>query len=69
MAILIYIPMALWLVCAITLKTIKRDWLYSSLMLLPLPIIIGWFLAVEPVDQIPGALACSASRILPPGLD
>jgi cation transport ATPase len=45
--------MALWLVCAFTLKTIKRDWLYSSLMLLPLPIIIGWFLAVEPVDRVP----------------
>jgi hypothetical protein len=53
LAILIYIPMALWLVCAFTLKKIKRDWLYSSLMLLPLPIIIGWFLAVEPVDRTP----------------
>jgi hypothetical protein len=52
-AIIIYIPMALWLVCSFTLKTIKRDWLYSSLMLLPLPIIIGWFLAVEPVDRVP----------------
>jgi hypothetical protein len=52
-AILIYIPMAVWLVCAFTLKKIKRDWLYSSLMLLPLPIIIGWFLAVEPVDRTP----------------
>ncbi len=52
-AILVYIPMALWLVCSFTLKTIKRDWLYSSLMLLPLPIIIGWFLAVEPVDKMP----------------
>jgi hypothetical protein len=53
LAIPIYIPMALWLVCAFTLKKIKRDWLYSSLMLLPLPIIIGWFLAVEPVDRMP----------------
>lgn len=52
-AIIIYIPMALWLVCSFTLKVIKRDWLYSSLMLLPLPIIIGWFLAVEPVDGVP----------------
>ena len=52
-AIIIYIPMALWLVCSFTLKTIKQDWLYSSLMLLPLPIIIGWFLAVEPVDRMP----------------
>ena len=52
-AILIYIPMALWLVYSITAKSIKKDWLYSSLMLLPLPIIIGWFLAVEPVDRVP----------------
>ena len=52
-AILIYIPMALCLVYAITVKTIKRDWLYSSLMLLPLPILAGWFFAVEPVNQLP----------------
>ena len=50
-AILLYIPMALWLLYSITVQTIKRDWLYSSLMLFPLPIIIGWFLAVEPVDK------------------
>jgi len=52
-AILLYIPMALWLLYSITVQTIKRDWLYSSLMLLPIPIIIGWFLAVEPVDKFP----------------
>ncbi len=52
-AILFYIPLALWLVYAITVKTKKRDWLYTSLMLLPLPIIVGWFLAVEPVDEVP----------------
>ena len=52
-AILIYIPLALWLLYAITVKTIRRDWLYTSLMLFPLPIIVGWFLAVEPVDKVP----------------
>ena len=52
-AILIYVPLALWLLYAITVKTIKRDWLYTSLMLFPLPIIVGWFLAVEPVDEVP----------------
>ncbi len=51
LAIVIYIPMALWLVCAITVKTIKRDWLFSSLMLLPLPVFIGWLLAVEPWSE------------------
>ena len=52
-AILIYVPLGLWLLYAITVKTIKRDWIYTSLMLLPLPIIVGWFLAVEPVDEMP----------------
>ena len=52
-AILLYIPMALWLLYSITVQTVKKDWLYSSLMLLPLPIIIGWFLAVEPVGEFP----------------
>ena len=52
-AILIYIPLALWLLYSITVQTIKRDWLYTSLMLLPLPVIIGWFLAVEPISKLP----------------
>jgi len=47
LAILLYIPVALWLLCFITVQTIKRDWLYSSLMLLPIPVIIGWFLVIE----------------------
>ncbi len=46
-AVVIYIPLALWLLYSITVRTIKRDWLFSTLMLLPVPVIIGWFLAVE----------------------
>jgi len=52
-AILVYLPMALWLLYSITVQTIKRDWLYTSLMLLPLPAIFGWFVAIEPVNQLP----------------
>jgi len=50
-AILLYLPLMLWLVYFITVKTIKRDWLYSSLMLLPVPIIVGWFLTVGKEDK------------------
>jgi hypothetical protein len=53
-AIVIYLPLATWLVYSITAKTIRKDWLYTSLMLLPVPAIIGWFVAVEPVNQMPG---------------
>jgi len=52
-AILVYLPLALWLLYAITVRTIKKDWLYTSLMLLPLPTIAGWFIAIEPVNQLP----------------
>jgi hypothetical protein len=48
LAIPVYIPLALWWLLHIVIQTTKRDWLFSSLMLLPIPIIIGWFLAVSP---------------------
>ncbi|MFC1983532.1 permease prefix domain 1-containing protein [Chloroflexota bacterium] len=51
--ILLYIPLALWLLYRITVQTIKRDWLYSSLMLFPVPIILGWFLAVHLEGRFP----------------
>jgi hypothetical protein len=44
-AILVYIPLALWLIMRIVSHTIRKDWMYISLMLLPMPIIISWFLA------------------------
>ena len=47
LAILFYFPLAIWLLYRIIGQTIKKDWLFSSLMLLPMPIIISWFIAVE----------------------
>ncbi len=47
LTILLYVPLALWLVASVAIRTMKRDWLYNALMLLPVPIILGWFLAVE----------------------
>jgi hypothetical protein len=53
LAILLYVPLALWLVYSIYVQTVKRDWLYSSLMLLPVPTIIGWLLAMSPEGKFP----------------
>ncbi|HEY92733.1 MAG TPA: hypothetical protein G4O17_03195 [Dehalococcoidia bacterium] len=53
LAILLYIPLALWLLYSITVQTTKRDWIYSSLMLLPVPIIISWFIAVGLEGRFP----------------
>jgi len=47
LAVLLYVPLAMWLLYRIIGQTIKKDWLYISLMLLPMPIIIGWFVAME----------------------
>jgi hypothetical protein len=46
-AILVYIPLALWLILRVVSQTMKKDWLYLSLMLLPLPAVIGWFIVTE----------------------
>jgi hypothetical protein len=46
-AILAYIPLFCLLVAAMTIQAIRRDWLYGSLMLLPLPIVGGWLLAIQ----------------------
>jgi len=54
LTILLYVPLVLWLLCYVTIKNIKRDWLYSALMLLPVPTVIGWFLAVKQEDKFSG---------------
>lgn len=52
LAIPIYIPMALWWLFHIINQTSKRDWVFGSLMLLPIPIIVGWFLAISPEGKL-----------------
>lgn len=49
--ILVYIPIAAVLVYHITVQTIRRDWLYASLMLLPVPIFIAWSIIISTVDK------------------
>jgi len=53
LAVLLYIPLALWLVVSVTVQTIKKDWLYSSGMLLPVPIILGWSIVIGWQWQFP----------------
>jgi hypothetical protein len=51
-SLIIYFPLALWWILRLVVQTIRRDWLLGSMMLLPIPIIIGWFLAVAPSGKI-----------------
>jgi hypothetical protein len=44
-AVIVYFPLAVWLLIRVITQTIKKDWLYLSLMLLPMPAIVGWFIS------------------------
>jgi hypothetical protein len=50
-AAITYIPLALFVLLPVTRKTIERDWLFASLMLLPIPVILGWRLALGIEDM------------------
>jgi len=54
LTLFIYLPLAMWWLFRLIIQTTRRDWLFSSLMLLPLPIIIGWYLAVSPEGKFNG---------------
>ena len=41
-----YIPLALLIIFSVTKKITRKDWLFASLMLLPIPIMLGWILAL-----------------------
>ena len=42
-----YVPLALVVIFAVTKQTIRKDWLFASLMLLPVPIVLGWLAVIE----------------------
>lgn len=65
--ILVYLPLALWLIYRIVRQTIVKDWLYLSLMLMPIPIIIGWFIAMEWMGEFP-EYALERLRHFAPGI-
>jgi hypothetical protein len=52
LAVFAYVPLALWWIFRMIILTTKRDWLFSSLMLLPMPIIVGWYLAIAPSGNL-----------------
>jgi hypothetical protein len=42
-----YIPLSLLVLVMVVKQTLKRDWLFISLMLMPVPIVLGWTLALS----------------------
>jgi hypothetical protein len=45
LAVSAYVPLALIIVFSVTKKITRKDWVFASLMLLPIPIMLGWILA------------------------
>lgn len=54
LAVIVYIPLTLWLVYNLVVRALKRDWLHSTLMLFPIPVVVGWFASLALGDRFPG---------------
>jgi hypothetical protein len=52
LTLVIYFPLAGWWFFRIIVQTTRKDWLLSTMMLLPLPVIIGWFIAITPSGKM-----------------
>lgn len=52
LGIIVYFPLAAWWILRIVVQTTKKDWILSTMMLLPLPIIVGWYLVICPNGKI-----------------
>lgn len=53
-AAFVYLPLALFVLVSVTKQTIDQDWLYASVMLLPIPVVLAWGLALGLSSDFPG---------------
>ncbi|MEE9247269.1 MAG: permease prefix domain 1-containing protein [Dehalococcoidia bacterium] len=52
--LIIYLPLAAWIILSTTIKVARRNWMLASLMLLPLPVIVTWLTLQERVGGLFG---------------
>ena len=48
-----YTPLAIIVLALLTKQIIKKDWLFASLMLLPVPIVLSWILTLGTGEKLP----------------
>jgi hypothetical protein len=53
-AALVYIPLAIFILVVVAKKILKIDWLFVSLMVLPVPIVLGWVMVLSTGDTFLG---------------
>ena len=61
----LYLPLAAWWLIHIVKQIVKKDWIFSSVMLLPIPIIIGWYLTISPSGKFSEASMEMAKSMAP----
>jgi hypothetical protein len=54
-ATLVYMPLAVFILVIVARRILKIDWLFVSLMLLPIPIVIGWLIVLNVNDVFFGS--------------
>lgn len=54
-ATLVYVPAAVFVLVVVAKQILKIDWLFVSLMLAPLPIVLGWVVVLSTVDTFLGS--------------
>jgi hypothetical protein len=52
-ALIAYLPLVLLVIVSVTKAALKRDWIFASLMLLPLPITLGWIITIATNTYLP----------------
>jgi hypothetical protein len=55
LATIVYVPLAVFVLIAVAKQILKIDWLFVSLMLLPVPIVIGWLMVLSTRDTFLGS--------------
>jgi hypothetical protein len=54
--------LCLWLLITVTLSAVRRDWLFASLMLLPLPIAGFWIVTIDRLNPLADRLGSELHR-------
>ena len=54
LAALVYVPLAIFILILVARQILKIDWLFVSLMLIPVPIVLGWIMVLSTSDAFLG---------------
>lgn len=62
-SVIAYVPFALWLILRVGRQSLAFDWLYCSLMVLPMPALVAWLLVLRQGSLLPQAPGLAAGSL------